>query len=490
MPNLLDLIKNDSGLQELLTNAGDMAKGAARGVTTDLVGAPVDLSNLILGLMAGKGFDGLAKEPVGGSKSIRKATGQPAEDTAMEAVGNLLTAVLPSPGAAGHAIPMAIGAIRQGGAPTLNMSHTARVAQLTDALKKSPLLDSISIGIADRNIRPFDMHMNSVSLLPNPASHQFDPATNAINQLINRDMYASRARDPRTLQVNRRYPYDYRMLEGENPGQLYAIHPNKLDISKGYGNMTDYSQELAIAASPSFRSFKAYEKSDKGAKVLTDGEVTFHSKQAEESFRTIYKDLFNSDKLGNAQTDIAMMIGVAASDPDPQRRAAATYALKAVQTIPSNYAELKMGGRFEVSPDTVTAILANPGMDGFHQDMYLKKLQEAVGPDIPVGLAKNMAPKDFTARYEDLATMMAESVKKKYTDGKMLSSSAASVERALKETPAFAPYSGSDVLQSALSDYVYGAITLPEVKDAITYTRQYESDVASFLNAIKLDAAK
>lgn len=36
MPNLLDLIKNDSGLQELLTDAGAMAKGAARGVTTTL----------------------------------------------------------------------------------------------------------------------------------------------------------------------------------------------------------------------------------------------------------------------------------------------------------------------------------------------------------------------------------------------------------------------------------------------------------------------
>lgn len=36
MPNLLDLIKNDSGLQELLANAGAMAKGAARGVTTTL----------------------------------------------------------------------------------------------------------------------------------------------------------------------------------------------------------------------------------------------------------------------------------------------------------------------------------------------------------------------------------------------------------------------------------------------------------------------
>lgn len=185
-----------------------------------------------------------------------------------------------------------------------------------------------------------------------------------------------------------------------------------------------------------------------------------------------------------------MMINVARSDPDPQRRAAATYALKAVQTIPSNYAELKMGGRFEVSPDTVTAILANPGMAGYHQDVYLKRLQKAVGPDIPVGLAKDMAPKDFTARYEDLATMMAESVKKMRTDGKMWSSSMNAVEGALKETSAFEPYSGSAVLQSALSDYIHDPTALPKVKDAITYTRQYESDVASFLNAIKLDAAK
>ncbi len=149
-----------------------------------------------------------------------------------------------------------------------------------------------------------------------------------------------------------------------------------------------------------------------------------------------------------------------------------------------------MGGRFEVSPDTVTAILANPGMGGFHQDMYLKKLQEAVGPDIPVGLAKDLAPKDFTARYEDLATMMAESVKKSHTDGKMGSSSMNAVEAALKETSAFEPYSDSFVLQNALSDYIHDPTALPQVKDAITYTRPYESDVASFLNAIKLDAAK
>ena len=64
------------------------------------------------------------------------------------------------------------------------------------------------------------------------------------------------------------------------------------------------------------------------------------------------------------------------------------------------------------------------------------------------------------------------------------------VEEALKETSAFEPYSGSAVLQSSLSDYIHDPTTLPKVKDAITYTRQFESDVASFLNAIKLDAAK
>ena len=487
MPNLLDLIKDDSGLQELLANAGAMAKGAARGVTTDLVGAPVDLSNLLLGLMAGKGFDGLAKEPVGGSKSIRKATGQPAEDTAMEAVGNLLTAVLPNPGAAGHAIPTVMAAIRPGGKSTLNMSHNSRIAELTRALTDSPFLDSISIGIADRQVYPFAAYADSVSLLPNPASHLFDPATNKLNQLINRDMYASRDRDPRTLQVNRRNQYDYRAMEGTKPGALFASSgQDGLATAQGYGNMTSYSQELAIAASPSFSSFKAYEKSDKGGKLLTDDIVSKKRQEAAATVTALYKELFPTSDYGHAPTDIRALVNTASQDPDPNRRATAAYALKALQTIPSNYAELKMGGRMEVSPDTVTAILANPRADEYRQ---LEKLQKLVGPDIPVGAAKDMVPASFTSRYEDLATLMAEATKKARKDGRLDSSSPNSVKAFMRDTPVFSQFTGTNVPLN-ISDFLYDPAALSKVKEAVTSSRPFEADVASFLNAIKLDAAK
>ena len=85
---------------------------------------------------------------------------------------------------------------------------------------------------------------------------------------------------------------------------------------------------------------------------------------------------------------------------------------------------------------------------------------------------------------------MAESVKKKHADGKMRSSGPSAVDGALKETPAFVPFAGDYNIQSALSSYIYDPTTLPQVKEAITSSKQYESDVASFLNAIKLDNAK
>lgn len=171
MPNLLDLIKNDSGLQELLANAGAMAKGAARGVTTDLVGAPVDLSNLLLGLMAGKGFEGLAKEPVGGSKSIRKATGQPAEDTAMEAVGNLLTAVLPSPHSV--ALPAALYGII--GSPG-RILGTEKALAAEKALQKNKDYSGVYRGAIDNKLRTNLSDAGAKLLTDKLTPNQFDPS--------------------------------------------------------------------------------------------------------------------------------------------------------------------------------------------------------------------------------------------------------------------------------------------------------------------------
>lgn len=486
MPNLLDLIKNDAGVQELLTNAGSMAKGAMRGVTTDLVGGPVDLSNLVLGLMSGKGFEGLVKEPVGGSKSIRKAAGQPTEDTAMEAVGNLLTAVLPNPGAAGHALPALIGAIMPGGKATLNMSHGSRAGQLRRALEKSPLLDSISVGIADNNIRPFEVGADSVAMLLNPASHLFDPATNRLNQLFNRDMYASRARDRATLAVNRRYPYDYRAMEGQNPGQLYSVHPDRLDTGQDYGNMAGYGQELALAASPSFRSFREFERSNKGAGALTVGAE--YSMDTERLIKDVLIAANGPDyNYGHAPTDLAGLVTVANTSNSSNLRKLATKALADIQRVPSNYAELKMGGRLEVSPDTVTAFVLNPFISG-HQSEKVREAIAKAGYDIPTGTAAELVPKEFTNRYEDLARLMTEDVSKARKEDRLLSSGQRAIDDYLKDTP-FAPYNSTEV-QAELSDYLYGVEPLAGINRAIFSSRQFESDVASFLNAAKLDALK
>lgn len=93
-PNLLDLIRNDEGLQKLGAGIKSAGMGAARGLTTDTVGAPVDLINMVLDTV------GLGTEqPVGGSKWLRSLLDQPTEDTPAELVGNLLSMVT-SPGKA------------------------------------------------------------------------------------------------------------------------------------------------------------------------------------------------------------------------------------------------------------------------------------------------------------------------------------------------------------------------------------------------------
>ena len=140
----------------------------------------------------------------------------------------------------------------------------------------------------------------------------------------------------------------------------------------------------------------------------------------------------------------------------------------------------------EVSPDTVTAILANPIADEYGQ---LAKLQKLVGPDIPVGAARDMVPASFTSRYEDLATLMAEATKKARKEGRLESSSPNSVEAFMRDTPGFSQFTDT-LVPLNISDFLYDPIALSRVKEAVTSSRPFEADVASFLNAIKLDNAK
>lgn len=90
VPNLLTLVRQDAGIQKLVSNVQQAAGGAARGVTTDLAGAPIDL---LSGGLSAIGVP-LGPRPVGGSAWLRSVTGQPAHESGAGLVGNLLSAII------------------------------------------------------------------------------------------------------------------------------------------------------------------------------------------------------------------------------------------------------------------------------------------------------------------------------------------------------------------------------------------------------------
>lgn len=488
MPTLLELLSNDEGIQQLLSNTKQVAKGAARGVTTDLAGGPVDLANLVLGALTGKGFGGLTETPVGGSKSIRGAVGAPTEDTAMETVGNLLTTILPSPHSA--ALPsVLIGAVRAGGMPELNLTHTTKINELTERLQDSSTFNSPSFAIAKNDVRPFDAGVHSqVSILANPASPMYDPVVNPFHQLYNRDIYTSRAKDYATQRVNRTYDYDMRALEGKNPGALFAIHPDQLDTAQQWGNVSGYGHELAIASSPRFRSFAEYEKSQKGAATLTNDKdyVVDASRAWEGGFTQLYEQLFGGlESLGHAPTDLAVVAAQAARNPDPAIRERAASVLGALQRLPSTYAELKMGSNLHLGPDTVTAIIAQPGTSRDKID----KLQDLI-KDVPVGQAKDFVPKEFQQRYTDLADMLAGNIRSAKQRGTLENGSDAAILRWLEDNNLSRYGQGNNNLLNSLSDAAYGKLDASQQRalhNNILNGGAFESDVASYLNSLKLD---
>ena len=93
--------KKDPAWQEVLA-------GALRGLTTDTVGAPVDI---LASAMNALGIP-VGDKAVGGSKWFRDKLGQPVEDSGAATAGNLASAVL-SPGKASldlaQALPLLAG---------------------------------------------------------------------------------------------------------------------------------------------------------------------------------------------------------------------------------------------------------------------------------------------------------------------------------------------------------------------------------------------
>lgn len=107
VPNLLTLLRQDAGIQKLVSNMQQAAGGATRGMTTDLAGAPIDL---LSGGLSAIGVP-IGPRPVGGSAWLRSVTGQPAQETGAGLIGNLLSALVNPESLAGKGALLA-GAVK------------------------------------------------------------------------------------------------------------------------------------------------------------------------------------------------------------------------------------------------------------------------------------------------------------------------------------------------------------------------------------------
>ncbi len=121
IPNLLELIKNDEGLQQIFQEMGDFAKGAVLGNTTDLVGFPVQALGDALNAMGLPVGD----KPVGGTNWLREQLKQeqPADESLSQTLGGLVG--MPDPQSLASALGL-VGAIRRGGDPNLFAWHSTR----------------------------------------------------------------------------------------------------------------------------------------------------------------------------------------------------------------------------------------------------------------------------------------------------------------------------------------------------------------------------
>ena len=132
MPNLLELIANDPQLSAGSSKIKEIAGGAARGLTTDVAGAPVDL---VASLLTALGVP-VGDSPVGGSKWLRTMLNQPKDEKGAAAVGNLLATIL-SPDISGKLLGLA-GAVRVANSKELDLLRKYYDSALINKLAEAP----------------------------------------------------------------------------------------------------------------------------------------------------------------------------------------------------------------------------------------------------------------------------------------------------------------------------------------------------------------
>lgn len=289
------------------------------------------------------------------------------------------------PGKAGMVLGGSVGdaeaVIRPGGRPDLNMTHEMKGDTLLSALRSLAdrtltALDHPSIAIASNNGMPFG-NSSGISLLMNPTSPLYDPATATRNQLFNRDAFTFRRRNkPDVL------PSDVRLTEESEPGTGLL---------------------LSLLASPRFKSFEEYEKSSAGAKLLGKTEGELAKEYSGSGVRNDFYDLVYDLQLPHdTEANMYQMIEQKALSGNQK---AADFIDK-VRHVSSGYGELKLLDDLPLNDNTLSAVMYQ-GLYPSNPPSYINSVRRARfeaqdALNVPVGSPIELLPRHMEPAYVDL----------------------------------------------------------------------------------------
>lgn len=390
-------------------------------------------------------------------------------------VNEVLNSVDPFGGAAGM--------IRRGGRPDINLVHNigAGFQDLLNLInRRGASISSPSIAIAKDTIYPF---ATSPTLVMNPVSSRFDPAVNPLNQLINRDMYATRAKAP----SHRVTPVRFDEYAGNN---RFNADPSTLRLRQGAdarftegGGPPEASHVAAIMASERFPGFARYEQNAGGYGALINADDVMASEKVlkESSRRGHNYSQWLADQMPFQPSDAVPGQPVTGSIKNPENfkwllkkvsegDKEALAILRDLRTAPSDYAELKVVGEVGLNPKHVSAMVIPE-----HASLDPRMLGEfAEKTGIRTGSPSQLMPLEDQYRYMDLAEFISKDLSaKKVPDANL------AIFKALD--PSVRKYIGSPG--------VITGNTPEELFKTMTYSNQFAADTASILTARDLDEA-
>lgn len=289
------------------------------------------------------------------------------------------------PGKAGMVLGGSVGdaeaVIRPGGRPDLNMTHEMKGDTLLSALRSLAdrtltALDHPSIAIASNNGMPFG-NSSGISLLMNPTSPLYDPATATRNQLFNRDAFTFRRKNkPDVL------PSDVRLTEDSEPGTGLL---------------------LSLLASPRFKSFQEYEKSSAGAKLLGKTEDELAKEYSSNRVRSDFYDVIYDLQLPrDTEANMYRMIEQKALSGNQK---AADFIDK-VRHVSSGYGELKLLDGLPLNDNTLSAVmyqgLHNSNPPSYRNNVQRARFETQDALNVPVGSPIELLPRHMEPAYADL----------------------------------------------------------------------------------------